>query len=117
MRGQLTVEVGGEEHQLALPIGALEEIAQINPRLEEVYMALKVDVGGARVYHWQELVAVLKAGVKWGKAKTSHGAIIEALGVRPAADLAARLLGDALGVVEEAPEKKAEAAAKPAASE
>jgi hypothetical protein len=53
----------GGEHELALPIGALEDIARTQPQLEKLYIRI---VGG----EWTlgEIRAVIDAAIKWSSA-------------------------------------------------
>lgn len=110
MAAEVQVTIGGEEHTLALPIGGIEEVAKVNPQVEEVWQALHFTLNNTRVYRLDELKAVLTAGCKWGKAKVKPEQIIEELGVRPAADVAAELMRLALGIEKVAPSGKGHAA-------
>lgn len=98
MKAEVTVEAGGDVIRLALPIGGLEQIAEKFPIMEELLRALSQPVDGVRYYRFDEVRTVLAAGLKWGEAKMTAGALIEEIGVGPAASLAAKLLAAALRV-------------------
>lgn len=102
MPAEVDVTIKGETYTLALPIGGIEEVAKINQQIEEVWQVLSFTVNRVRLYRFDELKAVLKAGCKWGGVKSvGPGEIIEDLGVRGAANVAAELLRLALGISED----------------
>lgn len=76
MRAEIEVEVGGERHTLALPIAGLEDVSKVNPYLTEVYGSLAM-----KVWKLDELRAVLRAGLKYGKSSLSADALIESEGL------------------------------------
>lgn len=59
----MRVNLMGGEFDLALPIGALEDIARVQPKLEQLY--LRVASGD---WTLQELRAVMEAALKWSDA-------------------------------------------------
>lgn len=67
----VTVEVEGERYTLALPIGALKEIAEVNPYPFELWQAF-----GLQRYTTAELEATFTAALKWGG---NEGADAEAI--------------------------------------
>jgi hypothetical protein len=91
MRPQIEVEVGGAKQLLSLPIGGLEEIAKVNPQIEELWQAL-----GTTLYRLDELQAVLGAALKWGGSRLTAGDVIETAGVKRARLMARDVLGAAI---------------------
>jgi len=92
MKAEIEIEVEGERHTLALPIGGLEEIARVNPFLFEVAEAL---AHPRRPVKFDELTAVLRAGAKWGGKTITADRIVEAVGLSEAAKIALRLMAAA----------------------
>lgn len=100
MKPEIEVKIGGDTHKLSLPFGGLEQIAEVNPVLVEVWQALQIGV-----YSLDELRVVLAAGLKWGGSDLSAEDAIEQLGVKPAAKVAADLMAATMRD-DEAPKKK-----------
>lgn len=90
MKAEIEVEIGGERHTLALPIGGLEEVARVNPYLFEVAQAFE-----RGVWKFDELMAVLRAGCKHGGAKITPDKIVESFGLSEASKIALRLMAAA----------------------
>jgi len=90
MRAEIEIEACGGVHTLALPIGGLEEVAKVNPYPVEVWQGLTLGV-----WKLDELRAVLKAGCKWGRAAVTAEQIIEDVGLKAAAKMAADLMAAA----------------------
>lgn len=90
MHARMTAVVGGRDVSFAMPIGALEEVAEVNPRLGELRGVLV-----AGVWELRELKAVLAAGLKWGGSDATVSEVIEAEGLAGAARIAADLMGAA----------------------
>lgn len=95
MRAEIVEKIGGEDRRLALPIGALEDIARVNPAIGEILAALEVEDNPLIVARFDEIKAVLDAAVLWGDEGTSFQEIYEERGLAGAADLARRLLAAA----------------------
>ena len=87
MRAEIVVELDGKTHKLAMPIGALEDVAKVNPYPVEVAISL-----AAGKYRLDELQAVLRAGCTWGNAETDATRIIEGEGLKTAARIASDLM-------------------------
>lgn len=106
MRAELVEDIAGRRVRLAMPIGALERVAEVNPALEEVRDSFFIaGPTGSRVWHLREVRAVLDAAAEAGGAGLDGGAIIEAIGLTRAVDLARRLINAAFS--DDAPKKAA----------
>lgn len=90
MRAEIEAQIGGETHKLALPIGGLEEVAKVNPYPVEVWEGLH-----RRIYRLDELIAVLRAGLKYGGSSLKAEAVIEGEGIARAAEIARDLMAAA----------------------
>lgn len=96
------VMIGGKAVTLSLPIAGLEEVAKVNPYPEELWNAFRL-----RQYRLDELMAVLRAGLKWGGSDMTAEDVVDRVGLRQAAEFAAAVMSAA---VRDDDEKKAEAA-------
>ena len=87
MRAELSVDIGGAECRLALPLGGIEDIAKINPAVGEVAQALQLGI-------WQlaELKAVWTAGLKYGGGSVTFDDAYESLGLKGCGEVARDLL-------------------------
>lgn len=95
MRAEIVEEIAGRRVAFRLPIGGLERIAEVNPAIEEVRDSFyHKGPTGSRVWHLRELVAVLNAGAEYGDG-VGADAVIEAIGLDGARDLALRMMNAA----------------------
>ena len=88
MRAEMTVDIGGAECRLALPLGGIEDIAKVNQAVGEVAQALQLGI-------WQlaELKAVWTAGLKYGGGgSVTFDDAYEALGLKGCGEVARDLL-------------------------
>jgi len=105
MKAEIEIRAGGAKHTLALPLGALEDIAKVNPVIEQLWQAFTLSV-----YQVDELVAVLAAGLKYGGSELTVEELIDEVGVKQAAAFAADAL--AAAIRDDAPKKAPAAKAK-----
>lgn len=84
-KAEITIKACGGEHKLAWPIGALEEIAEVNDQFEEMARGFEQSL-----WRWPEVRVVLDAGLRCGGAKITSAEFIEDQGVRAAVQLAYR---------------------------
>ena len=89
---EITIEIDGKRHRLAMPLGALEDVAAVNPALGTVYMGLLM-----ASWDLPEVAAVLNAGIRYGSRDITFEAIVEARGIGGAADIARALIEAAWG--------------------
>jgi len=96
MRVDLTREIAGRQLHFALPLGALDRIAEVNPALEEVRDGLALPGPmGPRVWHLRELRAVIDAAGEAGGDRADFALVYEAIGIEAARALAVELLNRA----------------------
>lgn len=86
-KAELTVEACGGKHKLAFPIGALEEIAEVNDQFEE--MARGFAQG---LWRLSEVRTILDAGLRCGGAKITAADFIEDQGLKEAVRVSYRAL-------------------------
>ncbi len=91
MLAEATTEIDGREVSLKITLGALEQIAKVNPRIGELQAALSMKP----TFELDELKVVIAAGLKAAEETTSAREVIEAMGLTPARNLALRLLNEA----------------------
>lgn len=88
MRARKKYGLARTAYALELPLGALEEIAEVNPRIYEIYIAMH-----SAAWELRELTAVLRAGLNAaGHEGLEVGEVIEGLGVQPSLELARETL-------------------------
>lgn len=77
----------GGSHELKLPIGGLDEIARVEPKIYRLAQRL---VSGD--WELRELRAILAAGLKWGKSTLEADEVIEKEGLTRATETALALM-------------------------
>lgn len=77
----------GGSHELKLPIGGLDEVARVEPKL---YRLAQRFVAG----DWElaEIRAVVGAGLKWGKSQLTADEVIEKEGLARAVEVSLGLM-------------------------
>ena len=109
MRAEMTVDIGGAECRLALPLGGIEDIAKVNQAVGEVAQALQLGI-----WRMEELKAVWTAGIKYGGSGLKFEDAYESLGLKGCGDIARDLLMKAFE--DDSPKKNSEAEKVSAAS-
>jgi hypothetical protein len=96
---------------MSMPIGALEKVAEVNPRIFDLWRGFVVHQS------WQlgELEAVINAGLEFGGSKLRFGKVYERHGLEFCVVLAGQLLEVAFAHDE--PEKDAAPAGEPPADQ
>lgn len=93
---ELTVKVEGlGDVRLRLPLGGLEDIAEVNPQLAE--MAIGLTQG---LWNLDEVKAVLGAGLKWAESEHTVADLFGAMPLRDCVITAGRLLNVAFAGVD-----------------
>lgn len=87
MRPEIEIEVGGKTVRLAIPLGAVEEVAKLNPNLGEIANELQ-----SGKLPWPMVRKIVETGLKWGDKETTIDAVYAEHGVVGMTLIAADLL-------------------------
>lgn len=96
------VEVGGKRHRLACPIGFIEDVAKIDPRLGELAVRM-----AQNKWSHDEVTGILESGIRHGECDLTVAGLYDEKGLAECVMLATQLLVEAFGDADEGEPKAA----------